>query len=238
MTVRELARRIPGARWTYRLAYDLWLRLISQERVFTDIYRNKKWLGSDSVSGLGSDPLQTRVISLAIPELIVELGIKSMHDIPCGDFFWMSRVDLGSVEYFGSDIVGELIESNKRTHARPCVHFSQANLLAGNLRRTDLMLVRDCLVHFSYQDVFIALKNITQSGSKYLLTTTFPDRSENKDIPTGRWRPINLQIAPFNLVPPVRIINEGCTEAGGAFSDKSLALWLIDDIRNAMQALS
>ena len=235
MSLRDLARRVPGMRRTYRFAYDLMLRMKSEERVFTDIYRGKKWLGSESVSGLGSDPSQTRIVSLAIPKLIAEFGIKSLHDIPCGDFFWMSRVELERVEYFGSDIVAELIEGNNAAHSRPHVHFAQANLLEGSLRKVDLMFVRDCLVHFSYQDIFTALKNIAKSESTYLLSTTFPDRTRNTDIPTGRWRPINLEISPFNLPTPMRTINEGCTEAGGAFADKSLALWRVDDIRNALR---
>ncbi len=37
-----------------------------------------------------------------------------------------------------------------------------------------LILCRDTLVHFSYQHAFAGLKHFHDSGSRYLLTTTFP----------------------------------------------------------------
>ena len=113
MKLKDIARRVPGVRRTYRAIYNLLLRMRSTEDVFTDIYKKNRWYGTESVSGLGSESSQTQIISRAIPELIVEYGIRTVHDIPCGDFFWMSRIDLGEVDYLGSDIVGELIESKR-----------------------------------------------------------------------------------------------------------------------------
>jgi hypothetical protein len=46
----------------------------------------------------------------------------------------------------------------------------------------------------SVNDIFLALNNICESNSKYLLTTTFTERSCNADIATGQWRTLNLQI--------------------------------------------
>jgi hypothetical protein len=57
------------------------------------------------------------------------------------------------------------------------------------------------------------------------LTTTFPGCASNEDIVTGDWRPLNLQLAPFNLPAPDLLINEQCTEGGNLFADKSLGLW-------------
>ena len=48
---------------------------------------------------------------------------------------------------------------------------------------------------------------------------------------TGDWRVLDLEREPFHLPPPARILNEGCTEGGGAFADKSLALWRVADLR-------
>lgn len=234
MKLKDIARRVPGVRRTYRAIYNLLLRMRSTEDVFTDIYKKNRWYGTESVSGLGSESSQTQIISRAIPELIVEYGIRTVHDIPCGDFFWMSRIDLGEVDYLGSDIVGELIEANQARHANPRIRFAKADLLRDSLARVDLMLVRDCLVHLSNQDILQALGNICASESTYLLSTTFPTRNRNRDIPTGRWRAINLQAPPFDLPPPLRLINEGCTEGRGTYSDKSLGLWRIEDIRKTM----
>lgn len=99
----------------------------------------------------------------------------------------------------------------------------------------DLILCRDCLVHFSDEDVFRALRNLARSGSRYLLTTTFPERPVNPPIRTGKWRPLILQAVPFALPPPERLINEQCTEGAGAFADKSLGLWRLETIAAALR---
>ena len=41
----------------------------------------------------------------------------------------------------------------------------------------------------------------------------------------------NLGKPPFNLLPAIRYINEGCTEEGDIYKDKYLGLWLIDDLK-------
>ena len=98
------------------------------------------------------------------------------------------------------------------------------------LPHCDLIFCRDCLVHFSFEEIFAAIRNFYDSGAEYLLTTTFPNRLSNYDIQTGDWRPLNFQLAPFNFPAPLRVINEHCTEGNGKFADKSLGLWKISDI--------
>jgi hypothetical protein len=140
----------------------------------------------------------------------------------------MRSVDLSGVNYIGLDIVKELVDRN-RTYESDHITFRHANLLADRLPRADLILCRDCLVHFCYSDIWRALRNICRSGSAYLLTTTFPTRC-NHDIWTGDWRPLNFEAEPFNFPQPLELIVEGCTELEGEFADKSLGLWRIDDL--------
>jgi hypothetical protein len=109
--------------------------------------------------------------------------------------------------------------------------FKTLNLTSDALPECDVILVRDCLVHLSYKDIYAALKNIKSSNCKYLLTTTFTDtKRTNYDILTGDWRPINLTKKPFNFSEPVLVINEDCTENKNSYKDKSLALWGIKDL--------
>jgi hypothetical protein len=206
----------------------------SAEAVFADIYWTNGWNGTHSLSGTGSDLFQTRVVVREIPALCADLGVRTLLDIPCGDFHWMSQVDLSGVDYTGADIVDDLIARNQRQHARENVRFRKVNLLSDRLPRVDLVLCRDCLVHLPFAAVFAALGRICRSGSDYLLTTTFPDRADNSDIEMGDWRPLNLQQAPFTLPPPLWTINEGCTEGDGFFVDKSLGLWRVADIGKAL----
>jgi hypothetical protein len=206
------------------------------EEVFTEIYSKNAWNGTDSSSGTGSDLFQTRVIAREIPTLCAGLGVATLLDVPCGDFYWMSHVRLGGVDYTGADIVDELVLANQKRYGREGVRFRTLNLIRDTLPRVDLILCRDCLVHLSFADVFTALGRICESGSLYLLTTTFPDRTDNDDIAMGDWRPLNLERAPFALPPALRVINEGCTEGDGFYCDKSLGLWRLADVKQAIQS--
>ena len=62
--------------------------------VFTDIYKKNAWSGQESVSGRGSDPAHTRSVTQQLPQVLRQLGVKSILDVPCGDFAWMQHVDL------------------------------------------------------------------------------------------------------------------------------------------------
>ena len=156
--------------------------------------------------------------------------IKSIFDIPCGDFNWFRNLDLSGISYTGGDIVKKIISNNKKMYSTGDIRFIDFNLLEDDVLKTDLVFCRDCLVHFSFDDINKALTGIKKSGSIYLMTTTFPDEKVNDDIPTGGWRPINLEMQPFNFQSPILLLNENCTEMNGAFKDKSLGLWKIDSI--------
>jgi hypothetical protein len=200
------------------------------EKTFTKYYKSNFWQGAQSVSGPGSDLEQTAMIRRRLPELFERYGIRTVLDIPCGDFSWMKDVPLGHSHYIGADIVDDLVNTNNALYADRCRSFTKLDAVKDRLPRVDLILSRDCLIHFSARDVMAALRNFQRSRSSYLLTTTFTGRQHNITIETGRWRPINLEAPPFSLLSPIEIINEHCTQGGGQYSDKSLALWKLDHI--------
>jgi hypothetical protein len=211
-----------------------WLRQPSIEGVFAYIHANNVWNSRESVSGSGSTLEQTRVLRRRLPELLKKLRVDSVLDIPCGDFHWLREVDLGVPDYLGADVVTALVEANQARFAmmQPgrWVRFAKLDLLASALPRADLILCRDCLVHFANRHVRRALAQIRQSGATYLLTTTFPGRTNDRDIVTGAWRPLNLEASPFCLPPPILHINEETSEEGGRYADKALALWRLSDL--------
>ena len=222
--------RIP----VYRAIADQRLRWRSTEAIFRDIVAHDKWRGSESLSGPGSSLDETRIVVAELPVLLRDLGVRSVLDLPCGDFHWMRRVDLTGIDYHGADILTEVVEQAASENVRPGVRFSRLDLLVDRLPTVDLVLSRDCLVHFSNADVFSALRNLCASGSTYLLTTTYTGRSSNGDIVTGRWRPLDLEAAPFRLPRPEHLIRESPTSDGGAWADKSLGLWRLGEIRRVI----
>lgn len=204
---------------------------LSTSEVFYKIYKENYWGSEESISGSGSDSIQTNVIIKELEKLFQDYQIKTLLDAPCGDFNWMNQVNLEGIEYLGMDIVEELIQKNLSNYQdRPKVNFQTGNILTDNLPAVDLILCRDCLVHFSLKDIYRALDNFKKSGAKYLLTSSFIKHRDNLDIQTGYWRPINLQAAPFYLPDPILTIDEKCTEGGGKHKDKSLVLYNLGEI--------
>ena len=201
-----------------------------QKNVFTNIYEKNHWQGSESRSGTGSNLEQTMVVKKELPKLLRKISAQSILDCPCGDFAWMQHLTLDIDRYIGADIVETIIKKNQRQFGDQTRTFCVLDLTKDELPNVDVIFCRDCLVHFSYEDFWKAIRNLKNSGTTYLLTTTFPNRGKNSNIITSGWRPLNLEIAPINFGKPIEIINEECTEGGGAFSDKSLALWRIEDL--------
>ncbi len=199
--------------------------------VFKKIYQNNFWNSSESISGTGSETIQTYKIVNELKNLFLNYDIKSILDLPCGDFGWMKNVDLTGISYLGGDIVDDLIKVNcEKFRIGDNINFKTINMITDSLPYHDLILVRDCFVHLSYADIFKSVKNLKASGSKYLLTTSFTEYRRNFDIITGDWRRLNFEIHPFNFPTPIFVLNENCTEGNGKFYDKSLVLWDLQSI--------
>lgn len=225
-TCRGIAERKNAARkWVMRL----WLKY-QPNRVFLEIYSKNAWGGAESRSGSGSSLEQTKTIREQLPAIVKNLGVRSFLDIPCGDFYWMKQVCLEIDEYIGADIVEQLIDHNRALYTSKNRRFTVVDIMKDQLPTVDLIFSRDCLVHFSFRDICRTIRNIKRSNSKYLLATTFTAQDQNTDIATGEWRPLNLQLPPFNFPEPIVVINENCTEVDGRYPDKSLGLWQITDI--------
>ncbi|MBL7791453.1 MAG: class I SAM-dependent methyltransferase [Saprospiraceae bacterium] len=202
----------------------------NMRETFEWIYRSNHWSAVESVSGQGSERSQTAVLEAVLPPLLEQLQVATLLDAPCGDFAWMQHLDLPIKQYIGADLVPELIAKHKALYESPQRYFTALDVSNDPLPVADLLLCRDCLVHFSFSDIFKTLDNIKRSGISYMLTTTFPDCADNEDIVTGDWRVLNLELAPFHFPPPITMINENCTEGKGLYADKSLGLWRIAEL--------
>jgi hypothetical protein len=228
--LKSAAKRIPGLRPLVSSVRSALLSRQPKDRIFREIYERNGWAGAESVSGQGSDDVQTRRIREELPRLWERRGVRHLVDAPCGDFRWMRTIVQHLEGYTGLDIVEPLIAGNARTHGTDRVRFAVADVIRDPLPAADMILCRDCLVHLSFDDVRAALANMRRSGTGYLLTTTFPAVTKNRNIATGDWRPLNLRLPPFDFPEPVELINEECTEFGGRYADKSLGLWRLAEL--------
>jgi hypothetical protein len=209
------------------------------EQKFTNIYKKNLFGENSSKSGRGSDSDQTLEIQVEIPRILKELHIKTIVDVPCGDWNWMRNIDLSNTSYCGLDIVTELVEENSRLYGASNIHFQVANLIKSIPPKSDLIFSRDLFVHLNTRQISECLRNIVSSESTYLLTTTFTKPRKYREVQRipgiVGWRPINLQLPPFNFPIPIQIIDEKCTEHDGDYSDKALGLWLIKDLVNVIK---
>ncbi|MBK8814445.1 MAG: class I SAM-dependent methyltransferase [Methylococcaceae bacterium] len=143
----------------------------------------------------------------------------------------MRHVKLGVEKYFGIDLAESLIESNQKRYENPSRKFYSIDIMNEPLPKTDAIFCRDCLVHFSFDDIRRTIRNFKRTNTRYLLTAHFTRSNPNSVISTGEWRTLNFEQAPFYFPKPLVLINEKCTEAQGRYNDKSIALWLLKDLK-------
>lgn len=194
-------------------------------KIFSAAYGDHgAWSGYESGSGQGSSLETTKSIRTVLESLFILLHIESILDVPCGDFHWMSAIDL-RIKYVGADVVEDLISRNRQNF--PEVNFQCLDLITSKLPTVDLIFCRDCFGHLSFADCLAALKNFKLSSSKYMMLTTFWNHP-NRDKETGPdWRARSMTKQPFNLPSPILTVDELCMEVFPKFSDKSMALWKI-----------
>ena len=177
-------------------------KIKSIEERFNKIYYTNYWLDSKSRSGPGSSLKSTENIRIHLPIIIERFKLKTIFDGPCGDFNWMSKVLKNvDVDYIGSDIVEDLIVSNRKNETNN-IKFNKLDIRIDKLLKSDLMICRDCLFHFSYEDIFKFLNNFLISDIKYLLLTSHlntKNNFENRNIVTGDFRKIDFFSKPFNF---------------------------------------
>jgi hypothetical protein len=125
--------------------------------------------------------------------------------------------------------VEPLIEKNRELYPT-FGEFRHIDLLTDPLPEVDAILCRDCFIHLSNRDIIKALANIARSNAQYLITTTFPDMTANRDTVTPYWRAINLQLAPYNLPAPLRTVGD-FSPLQGADEQKYQGVWRISDLR-------
>ena len=199
---------------------------------FSKIYRQNLWQDAESRSGPGSTRERGADFIDDLVALLRSIDCKVLLDAPCGDFNWISPAAAAVDRYIGVDIVPELVAGLHKEYGDAARQFLTADLTRARLPTADVILCRDGLVHFSFDDIQRAIENFKRSGSRYLLSTTFIARGANEDIQTGAWRPLALEAPPFNFPPPTAMVDERCRHSGGQYRDKRLALWPLASLPN------
>lgn len=135
-------------------------------------------------------------------------NIRRIFDVPCGDFVWMDNLlqqmaksNDKKINYIGGDIVEDLIYKLKQKYLGKNYEFRCFDITKDKIENSDLVICRDCFIHFSNDDIFKSINNFLNSNCKYFLISdsVVNEKFENGDINTGEYRKIDLTKKPFNL---------------------------------------
>ena len=189
----------------------------------------------ESYCGAGSYLANTGEMQQFLSDTLKERQVKTMIDVGCGDLNWLRHVDLTGVDYTGYDLDEGFIRASAREF--PHLKFVHADIRAVEWPKVDLVLCRDVLIHLNHADILKLLAALKASGAKYLITTTYPDVTENRDFTPGQKRisytrerrvsrKLNLQLPPFELPGPIATVRENDTEA---CQGRLVGLWRLSD---------
>jgi hypothetical protein len=187
-----------------RKAYKKMLTLSNPKDRFAEIYEKNLWCSSETLGGEGSEIAYTQPLRSWLVSNIPKLNVKNFVDAPCGDYNWMKLViPKVDINYIGIDIVDSVINKNKSEYGSSKVDFRIGNICEDLLPACDIIMVRDCLFHLSFEDINKFLVNVRRTDYKYLLTSTHIVEQDfnNSDIITGDFRFIDLFSDPFNFDP-------------------------------------
>lgn len=109
----------------------------------------------------------------ALSNWLREHCIHRLVDAGCGDFNWMSAVDLGMLDFYaGYDLVPDIIERNQQLHGHRRGHFfSVADITTTPIAACDAILCRHVLENLDEDGRRRAVENLVGSGARWLLTS-------------------------------------------------------------------
>jgi hypothetical protein len=193
-----------------------------------DIFHQRIYSGGgwrDHPCGTGSTMPNTRELREHLPDAVLELGVRSMLDAPCGDHSWIQHVEWKQPMYYiGGDCVPALIEANRAAY--PQTDFLVMDITHDPLPYVDLMLVRDCLIHLTNDQISAFLTNFVNWQITWLAVTNY-DVAQNTDINVGSYRPVNLRAEPFGLPEPHTTWPDSVDINGGP---RNISVWHRDQI--------
>jgi hypothetical protein len=182
---------------------------MSNEQIMSDIYTRSAWGSQESRSGPSSTSQRTEQLRGQLPQLFSKFNIQSILDCGCGDWSWMSEVDLTNIEYIGVDIVDPLLDYLQTKYKFPNVRFQKMDVMEDPAETADLWFVRDLLPLYPTSTYTHFFQRFLESNSKYIALTSIETDEPNDTGVLGIWRTLNLREAPFSLKHPISILPDG-----------------------------
>lgn len=194
-------------------------------------------------SGSGSTLEYTERLRAALPDVFKRYKVKTFLDAPCGDWHWMSAVDLTGITYIGGDISASLIKDNAGKYTSKKVSFQHLDITEDDLPKADMMMVRDCLFHLKFWLRWAFFENFVRSEIPYLLVTMHHQAVNNALGVNGGFKRFNPRVAPFFFEEPLEMIHEtvdslpeDLTNYPKLFAVRSMGIWSREQIIRGLEA--
>ncbi len=169
-------------------------RIDLAKAAFTEVYAKDLW----NLSLIPPDPeLQERIAAL-IQSTIRRFNAASVVEFGCAFWNYAKLVDWSGITYDGYDVVAGVIECNQNAYSAPNIRFH--TLVEGTKPRSaDLLICKDVLQHLPTDDVLHYLAMFKEQFSYILIVNAIqPEDNLNGDIERGGYRPLRLDLPPFN----------------------------------------
>ena len=112
-------------------------------------------------------------------------NIKSILDMPCGDFSWMQNLVKKNIDinYTGYDIVKDIIGRNNKKYSSNKINFFCRDIVnEKTFDNFDLIFIRDFFIHIDNESINRILINIKNSKVKFLACSNNNNESFNNDV--------------------------------------------------------
>lgn len=159
----------------------------------------------ETYSGPGSLLENTDLLVENLNKFIKEFNIRTIIDVPSGDFNYMSKINLDNVKYLGLDISENAINLCNSKKNNNNLNFKVFDATIEKLPYADLIIVKDLFLHLSFSDIQKILDNVKSSGCKYLAVSRYSHGNvQNRDQTSGIGaRAIEITKEPFNFNYPI-----------------------------------
>ena len=174
---------------------------------FDNIYKTEFWSPLGDGSGPGSEPDSVEKTMEALQQFIKDKGVTTVVDAGCGACKWTSillnRIDDRQLRYTGVDASNTAIERARGNMqgVRHAVEIHQGDISQFDFPEADMLICRDTLQHLSYKEIRAVLRNFAKSNIQWFLIGSYPEDPDNRDISPGDYFAINLEQAPFSMMP-------------------------------------
>jgi SAM-dependent methyltransferase len=173
------------------------------EAAFTRLVDTFDWCPGprETPCGEGSFLKANEPVVRALQEWFTSYGIKSVVDVGCGDFHWMSGVDFTGMEYDGFDVVKKFVDALSCARGRQNIRFHHADAFKMKLPKADLYICKDVINHYTEPEGLALMERI-RAASRHFAAITFPG-NRGPNVPKWKYRYIDFDAPPFSLGAPL-----------------------------------